>query len=321
AQIANDTTSSDLKTFQLAPFEGSDAGFSLIILLLGGFILGTGSGLFLAIVRGYVLEKGIRNRIEWSQNFQIPLLGELLYHNDDQLTPWELIEGGSADMNQYYQTESIRSVRAQITLLGRASDKKRLLIASALPEEGKTTLATSLALSFARLKAPTLLIDLDLRKPSVHEALRLPNEMGMSDLLTEKASAKDVIQELEDGALHVITGGALIPHAPELLSTTTLEEILDELSPSYERIIIDSAPLLPVADTKLIAPFADCSLLAVRANRTELPSIETTLVELGAAGSQVAGAVLNFVRVSDAKSTQERSGYGYAYGQPSVSKS
>tara|TARA_R110002096_G_scaffold164099_3_gene331773 strand:- start:902 stop:2881 length:1980 start_codon:yes stop_codon:yes gene_type:complete len=317
-QIANDSASGNLKSFQLATFEGSRAGLSPVIILALGVILGTCVGVGVALLRAFVLRKGICNTLEWSQNFELPVVGELLELEGLQLNPWQLAGSTSEDASHYRQAETIRSIRAHITLMGRGSEKRRLLVTSALPEEGKTTLSTSLALSFARLKTPTLLVDLDLRKPSVHQVLGLPNEQGMTDLLLGRINGKDAIQELEGGTLHVITAGQLIAEAPELLSSGKLDAVLADLRTSYEWIIFDSAPFLSVSDTKLIAPYADYTLLTVRANRTELPSIETTLKGLNESGTQTAGAVINFVHTSDVKSAQSSYAYGYGYGLTSV---
>lgn len=313
-QIANDAASGNLKSFQLANIEGSRAGLSPVIILALGVILGTGLGVGGALLSAFILRKGMCNTSEWVQNFELPVLGELLQLEGRNLNPWQLAGTTSEDASHYRQAETIRSIRAHITLLGRGSQKRRLLVTSALPEEGKTTLSTSLALSFARLKTPTLLIDLDLRKPSVHQVLGLPNEKGISDLLLGECSVEDSIQELEGGTLHIITAGQLVTDAPELLSSGRLEEILTDLTDAYEWVIFDSAPFLSVSDTKLIAPIVDYSVVTVRANRTEVPSVETTLNGLESSGTQVAGAVINFVNGSDAKAAQSSYAYGYGYG-------
>ncbi len=311
AQIANDSAPGNLRSFQIANDEGGRAGLSPIIILAVGIFLGAGLGIGLAILRAFVLKKGVCNSHEWSQHFDLPVIGELLKLEGEQLNPWQVAGSISEDAAHYRQAETVRSIRAHITLLGRGSKKRRLLVTSALPEEGKTTLSTSLALSFARLKTPTLLIDLDLRSPSVHQVLGLPNERGVTDLLLGDISVNEAIQELEGGTLHVITAGHLVSDAPELLSTERLEAVLTDLSAAYEWIIFDSAPLLSVSDTKLIAPFADYSLLTVRANSTELPAIDATLSELKDSGTQVVGAVINFIRSSDGKKAQLSYDYGY----------
>lgn len=314
AEAALNAALGSLTSFEPAYFEGTKAGLSPVILLVLGGILGTGLGVAIALLRALVLKKGVCNNIEWSQNFELPVIGELLQLEGGQLNPWQLAGTNSEDASHYRQAETVRSIRAHITLLGRTSKRKRLLVTSARPEEGKTTLSSSLALSFARLKTPTLLIDLDLRKPSVHQVLGLPNKKGITDLLLGETDLESAIQELEGGTLHVITAGQFVSDAPELLSTDKLDKLLSEISGSYEWVIFDSAPFLSVSDTKLIAPYADHSLLTVRANRTEVPAIESTLTELKDQGAEPVGAVINFVRSSDVKEAKASDGYGYGYG-------
>ena len=150
---------------------------------------------------------------------------------------------------------------------------KVILVTSALPNEGKTTLAYSLATVLTRTNKTVILVDLDLRNPSVIDHMGLPVNkriLGLNDLLDEKATCEQVIQpDANTANLDIIANERPASNSVELISSQAMESLIDELRRDYDYVVLDTPPLLGIVDTKLIAGLADAALVAVRWNKTK----------------------------------------------------
>ena len=165
--------------------------------------------------------------------------------------------------------EMFRVLRASVSLLGDEKKRRVTLFTSALPGEGKTLVSSNFALAAAFQGKRTLLIDLDLRKPAVHKIFGLSRDShvnGVTEVLTGNASFKDAILT-DTGAphLHLMLAGKTAPNPGELLDAVALEEFIKTAADAYDIVVIDSAPLLAVPDTRIIAPLVDNFCLVVRA--------------------------------------------------------
>ncbi|MBT8038342.1 MAG: polysaccharide biosynthesis tyrosine autokinase [Verrucomicrobiae bacterium] len=209
--------------------------------------------------------------------------------------------------------EAIRNLRASVTLLGKAERHQTILITSSVPGEGKTTVATELAAAFALNEQKTLLIDFDLRKPRVHKLFpQLEREPGMSDVLSGQIDLEKVVQKTGVEGLHLITAGTKAPNPSELFQENELREIISKLSKYYDRVIIDSAPVLPVSDTRLLVNHVHSVVLVVRALKAPAGAILRAKELLMVAKAPLVGAVLNAMK------TKHTGGgyYGYRdYGE------
>ena len=193
--------------------------------------------------------------------------------------------------------EAIRNLRASIMLLGKADRNKTILITSAAPGEGKTTIASELAAAFALNEQKTILVDLDLRKPRVHTLFPGVNEtLGISEVLSGQADLATVVQRTNIQGLHVICSGTKPPNPSELLQENELDDILDKLGEYYDRIIVDSPPVLPVSDTRLIAQHVQTTILVVRALKVPVGAIMRTTELLEQARVTVSGVVINAMK-------------------------
>ncbi len=162
--------------------------------------------------------------------------------------------------------EAFRNLRASVMLLGKAERHKSILVTSSAPSEGKTTIASELAASFALNDQKTILVDLDLRKPRVHTLFPKTNhDIGMAQVLSGQEDLAKAIQKTGVKGLHVICAGAKAPNPSELLQEGELVEIISKLSGHYDRVIIDTPPVLPVSDTRLLARHVQTTILVVRA--------------------------------------------------------
>lgn len=193
--------------------------------------------------------------------------------------------------------ESIRNLRASIMLLGKAERNKSILITSAAPGEGKTTMASELAASFALNEQKTILVDLDLRKPRVHTLFPGINEsLGISEVLSGQADLAVVVQRTNVQGLHVICAGTKPPNPSELLQENEIEDIISKLCEYYDRVVVDTPPVLPVSDTRLIAQHVQTVILVVRALKIPVGAILRTKELLEQARIHISGVVINAMK-------------------------
>ena len=141
-------------------------------------------------------------------------------------------------MPQSLSAESYRSIRTSIKYSSVDNPIKIIVITSSNSSEGKSTVAGNLAFSLSQNGSRTLLIDCDLRKPSVHKKFLIPNDKGLTDVLFDKQDLKEVIKKIENN-LYVLPCGTIPPNPAEILGSKTMEEFLDELSINYDYIILD----------------------------------------------------------------------------------
>ncbi len=209
-------------------------------------------------------------------------------------------------------SESIRNLRASVMLLGKQHRHKLILVTSAAPGEGKTTISSELAASFALCGERTLLIAMDMRKPRLNTYFdELKGKPGVAELLSGNAELDEVIHPTSVEGLSVMISGGKSANPSELLHETELKELFDALPERFDRIILDSAPVLPVSDSRILAKFAHSILLVVRANKTPVGAVMRANDLLKAAGKLPAGVVLNGM-----KSSKQKGYYGYkGYGE------
>jgi len=207
-------------------------------------------------------------------------------------------------------SEQFRTLRSRLHQLRASRPLQTILITSSIPGEGKTFVTSNLAHAIVRqAEKSALVIDADLRAPSLHLGLGAPIAPGLSDYLRGDADDLSVIQHGQDGNLFVISGGSKVVNPSELLSNGRLKNLLRFASPIFDWIILDSPPCLPVADANILADFCDGVLLVVRAGSTRVELAEKSSQGLHA---KILGVVLNAVEASDLKDYYYQSDYcGY----------
>jgi capsular exopolysaccharide synthesis family protein len=172
---------------------------------------------------------------------------------------------------------------------------KTILITSGQPGEGKTTTAVNTAISLAQLGASVLIIDCDLRKPSVHNVLGLDHVVGLSTYLSRRGELDEVIQTVPIPNLSVLTAGRIPPNPAEMISSARMKEMLQILGERYDHIVIDSPPLLKVTDPVILSTMVDGVILVVHGGRSTREVVRRTRQELAVAGARIFGVVLNNV--------------------------
>ncbi len=189
--------------------------------------------------------------------------------------------------------EAYRVLRTSVLLSSTEKPPKIILITSGQPGEGKTTTAVNTAISLAQLGSSVLIIDCDLRKPSVHKVLGVDHVVGLSTYLSRRGELDDVILKLPIENLSVLTSGRIPPNPAEMISSARMREMLAMLSEQYDHIIIDSPPLLKVTDPVILSTLADGVILVVHGGKSSRDVLRRTRQELSIAGARIFGVVLN----------------------------
>lgn len=276
--------------------------------ILGKYtVAGTALGLGLIFVIG-IIDPTIRRISDLERLTALPVIGAIpTAGGTAERTPESLVMAGEG---QVQAAEAIRTLRAGLTFLGDIVDRKTFLITSALPQEGKSWVAANLALSFALQGDKTLLLDCDLRRSCQGEIFGYDKHAkGFSDILSLHAKLEDLLMKnaISDN-LFVLPAGSLSANPSELLSTSKIGETIDAIGRNFTRVIIDTAPLVPVSDTLPLAKSAQSVVLVCRIGKTPRGAISRALKLLEGNHSRVVGVVANGL-----PKTRSRGGYGYYY--------
>jgi polysaccharide biosynthesis transport protein len=191
--------------------------------------------------------------------------------------------------------ESMRTLRTQVLCTPAGQASRILLVASANMQEGKTLVATNLAAGLAHVGHRVLLIDLDLRQPSVHRAFDAPVQPGLSELLSGVATASEAIRPTTLRDLWILTAGRPLSNPGDLLGAAAFSRLLKSLPSSFDRVVLDSPPVMAFTDASLIAHEQAGIVFVVSADRTGRRAAQAALERLEAVGARFVGAVLNRV--------------------------
>lgn len=202
--------------------------------------------------------------------------------------------------------EAYRTLRTNIQYSSFDKEIRTMVVTSSEPGEGKSTTAGNIALSFAQSEKSVILIDCDLRKPSLHRKFKISNLVGLSDVLIGKDKMNDALNEYSEN-LHILTSGKLPPNPSEMLGSKSMGRLLEELKSKYDIIILDSAPLQAVTDAQILSTKVDGTILVVRAEKTKRDSVQQAKELLDKVGANILGTVLNGVE-------NTRKKYYYYYG-------
>ena len=216
-------------------------------------------------------------------------------------------------------SESYRVIRTNVMATAAAANARVLLVTSIHPGEGKSTTALNLAAAIAQTGATAILVDSDLRRPTVHSNLSLPRSPGMRDLLTRNGSYRDVVRPGPIPGLSALTSGATPDNPAELMGCEEMRTLLQDLATVYEWVIVDAPPVGGMADALIIGGVVDGIVLVVEGDRTTKAVAVDGVAQLTSVGGRVLGAILNRVDVKrnayylSRYATGYYGGYGY-YG-------
>ncbi|MER2120666.1 MAG: CpsD/CapB family tyrosine-protein kinase [Solibacillus sp.] len=192
-----------------------------------------------------------------------------------------------------YITEQFRTIRTNIKFSMPDEPLKTLLITSSTPGEGKSTNAANLGVVFAQEDKRVLIIDADMRKPTLHHTFKTFNKVGLSNILARRSALHDAVQETFIVGLDVITSGPVPPNPAELLSSQSLEALLQQVKNDYDIVIIDSPPLLSVTDAQILANKCDGTIMILNTGVVDKRAVKKAKALLEASHTKILGVVLN----------------------------
>lgn len=201
--------------------------------------------------------------------------------------------------------EAVRVLRARIEKDAKKNDLKVFLVTSAAPGEGKSTIASNIAMALAMRESKVVLVDCDLRNPSVRERLDMKEEgPGLYEYLMKKAKFEDVLVWNDTYKMHVVPGGQPISNASELIDSPRMHQMLEELKKTAEYIILDTAPVGILTDTAVLAEAADAALFVVKQDYANKAAIMEGIGQLAESKVYISGCILNGAQAGIG-------GYGY----------
>ncbi len=212
--------------------------------------------------------------------------------------------------------EAYRMLRTSVLLSAAGSPPKIILFTSGQPGEGKTTTAINTAISLSQLGSSVLLIDADLRRPTVHRVFKMGQAHGLSTFLSRQVEIDPLIHKLWVPNLSVLPCGPIPPNPAELISSERMRMLLKILSEKYDHILIDSPPLINVTDPVILSTMVDGTILVVQAGRSTRDVVRRARQELNSVGAKVFGVVLNNLDIKREGYDSYLSTYGnYGYGE------
>lgn len=288
-----------------APFS-PNLPYNLGVALLVGLALGGGIIFLIA-----ALDNTVKAEDDITRYTRAPVLGML--PEVDAATIKTLVGTGDNPLDKITHeapkssfAEGIKTLRTNLMFMAADAPPKLLLVTSPGPGEGKTLISTNMAIAMAQSGLRTVLVDNDLRRPRVHKALGIDRPDGLSDVIRGELELDSAIFQTDVPNLWAIPAGHIPPNPTELLHTTAFDEVIEELSERFDRVILDSPPVGAVADALILSRSVDAVLLVLKYGQTRKEMLKRTIDQLEAIGAPLMGMVLNDIK-------KDAAGYGYAY--------
>ena len=272
-----------------------------MLIVLTGLLLGLGGGVGFAFTRSY-FDSTVKTP-EDIQNLNINVLGwvpEFEKKIDKHGNDTEFVVSYDPECTA---SESFRTLRTRILFSQfMKGNIQTVLVTSCMPGDGKTTVATNLAGSFAQTGKRTVILDCDLRKPRVNKVFNQERIPGFTDYLIGKANIDDIIRKSDQEELYFIPAGTIPPNPSEILSSKQMIEFIDLLKEQFTLVVLDSPPVFAVSDSEILTKVTDASVLVVSSGATETEVMQKSIELMTTGGGSFIGTVLN------------RFNYKYGYG-------
>ncbi|MGO4651536.1 polysaccharide biosynthesis tyrosine autokinase [Arthrobacter sp. 2RAF22] len=291
----------------VAPAAPSSPNTRLNLLL--GLAIGLGLGIASAVLRT-TLDSRVRGEADLRHVTDAPLLGGIAFDQDATKKP--LLTQAAA---QSPRAESFRQLRTNLQFANVSGRAKTVLITSSLPGEGKSTTATNLAIALAQAGQTVCLVDADLRRPMINEYLGMDRNAGLTTALLGIEEVGDLLQQWGEDQLYVLTSGQIPPNPSELLGSQEMKHLIAQLELTFDTVIIDAPPLLPVTDAAVLSQHVGGVVVVVGSQKTRQQDLSKSLGALEMVGSTVLGVVLNRLPVKGPDA------YSYTYYRHDALKS
>ena len=311
ARLAEAAEVGSVEIVDVAPPPRAPIGTPPSAKILFGVLLGLflGSGFALVIEH---LDQSIRGRDDVEASLRLPGLA-VIPRLDNAMLPTRVRKALASSSNgsgghvtkavssklvmindsRSVGAEAYRTLRTKLLFSRALSSLKTIVVTSPFAQDGKSTVAANLATTFAQHGMRTLLIDCDLRRPTQHEVFGVPSRPGLTDLLTSEELLPGAGRRTSVENLSLITAGPLPPDPPELVGSARMRTLLEKLGETFDVIVLDTPPVLPVADSAILAALADGVLLVVRAGQTDRRAAQLAVQQLQDVDARILGAVLN----------------------------
>lgn len=252
-----------------------------------GLALGLAVGIGIAVVR-HLLDTRIRDESDVRQVTDSSVIASIAFDPDAPAHPLIVQTHPHSQ-----RAEAFRRLRTNLQFLDVDGRPGTIVVTSSLPGEGKSTTAINLAMTLADAGSKVVLVDADLRRPSVAQYMGLEGNVGLTTVLIGRATTEDVVQPWGNGNLHVLPSGQVPPNPSELLGSTSMSTLLDTLAAEYDVVLIDTPPLLPVTDAAILSRLAGGALVVVGADTLDKNQLSESMASLDNVGARVLGLVLN----------------------------
>ena len=269
---------------------------------LATWIMGT-LGVVLGLMIGFGLvfllefmDTSVRSSADLTRRMDLPVLG-MIPHGDDLDEDIADLRLAFASNPNSLVSEAFRQIRTCLQFSGPASQRRSLLVTSAQPEDGRTTVTLNLAASIARGGRKVLVVDANFRQPAVRKLFPGAKDSGLSNVLVGQGNWRDLVSEVEPN-LAVLSSGPLPPNPAELLSSEAMRQFIAEATSQYDQVIFDGAPALVVSDSIVLATLVDGVVLVVRAGANTYGIVTRTRELLHRVGAHLLGVALNGVRAT-----------------------
>ncbi len=259
--------------------------------VLKGIGIGCGIGAFLIFLIGN-LDKRVISTEDLKKHFTEPVLGIIPKETGVDTNSITFMEEKG---KRHIFAEAFRTLRSSIMFMEKAEPRPNtFIITSAVPEEGKSTIASNLAISLAIASSRTLLVDADLRRGRLNRLFKIPNKNGLVEILQGAISLEDAIIHTEIENLDFIPRGQTVPNSGELLLSERMQQVIDAVKHNYDFVIFDAAPVLATDDTTSFASKVDAILYVVRSTTIRLRQVKVSLENLKMRSANIAGFIMNF---------------------------
>jgi capsular exopolysaccharide synthesis family protein len=284
----NNSTTVSARTIQHASVPLAPSSPNLRLNIVAGLVLGLILG-FLILVLKELLDTRVHNAEAATEVAGVPLLGSIQRESRKAVGPVLARDPLSN------AAENFRQLRSNLGFVAVDSNTFGFVVTSSIPGEGKSLIATNLAMAYAESDQRVLLIDADLRRPTIAKNTGLVGSAGLTSLLVGRASLEDVVQRWGTGQLDVLTSGPIPPNPSELLSSRAMADLLAAAMDDYDVVIVDTAPTAAAADASILARLVDGAVVVVDRTATHRAQLAQAMDSLEKSGVSVLGLVLNRV--------------------------
>ncbi|MCB4757216.1 MAG: polysaccharide biosynthesis tyrosine autokinase [Elusimicrobia bacterium] len=278
---------------------------NLLLGLLGGLALGLSIALIIETI-----DQTVRTQEDVENKLQLPFLGLIPLSHQTGTTIYQSLLAKELSLT----SEAMRNLRTMIDFAGVSQKSKAMLVTSTIQSEGKTYVASNLAVVFAQLGESVLLIDGDLRRASLHKVFGVSSRRGLSDFLASGENVSELsalLQPSEVPNLQILSCGPRPPNPSELLNTPRLEALISWAKTEFDRIIVDCTPMFPINDTLLWGRHIPATAFIVRYGKTRTPLIRNACQKLQTGGMKILGVAVNLAKPGGLAYAS----YGYYYHQ------